>query len=212
MSAYQNFTPGHWRSLHNFLTGTLPIALGRLHLLRELQLSHNQLAMQDRDSLSEILGGLMHLRTLDLGMSQEKEDLTKTIIQPSPPLTDCRVGEECRLQLSTRTSEGMQLPHGGLQMTVTRADDPSSPVCACEDSMDGTYSCVFPSAWTSRKAEFDFVLAADREEFVPLRTLIDPTTGTESTVETYGRLGVIVPPIECTQVHSFPNVEGAQCI
>jgi hypothetical protein len=126
----------------NFLTGTLPTALGRLHLLRELQLSHNQFEMQDRDSLSEILGGLLYLRTLDMGMSDEKEDLTKTIIKPSPPLTHCRVGEDCSLQLSTRTPEGLQLPHGGLQMTVTHADVLSAPTCTCEDQMDGTYSCV----------------------------------------------------------------------
>ena len=121
---------GALRSLRlhdNFLTGILPIALGELHLLRELQLSHNQFEMQDRDSLSAIIGGLMHLRT-------------------------------------------------------------------------------------ARKAEFDFVLSVDGEDFVPLRTLIDPTTGTESMVETYGRLGVIVPPIECTQAHSYANAEGAQCI
>lgn len=196
----------------NFLTGTMPTGLGKLHLLRELQLSHNQLAMQDRNSLSEILGGLMYLRTLDMGMSDEKEDLTKTIVQPTPPLT-CHVGEPCTLQLSTRTSDGLQLPHGGKQMRVTNAADPTAQECTCTDRMDGTYSCIFPPAWTSHKDEFDFVvLSADQEEFVPLRTLVDPTTGVESTVETYGRLGVIVPPIDCPQIHSYANVDGSQCV
>ena len=196
----------------NFLTGTMPTGLGKLHLLRELQLSHNQLAMQDRNSLSEIFGGLMYLRTLDMGMSDEKEDLTKTIVQPTPPLT-CHVGEPCTLQLSTRTSDGLQLPHGGKQMRVTNAADPTAQECTCTDRMDGTYSCIFPPAWTSHKDEFDFVvLSADQEEFVPLRTLVDPTTGVESTVETYGRLGVIVPPIDCPQIHSYANVDGSQCV
>ena len=205
---------GAMRSLKlhdNFLTGTLPSALSKLHLLRELQLSHNQFAMQGRESLSEILGGLMYLRTLEIGMSDEKEDLTKTIIQPTPPLT-CHVGEPCALHLSTRTVDGLPLPHGGLQMSIAHAGDPSAPGCVCEDHMDGTYACLFPSAWTSHRAEFDFVISADGEEFVSLRTLVDPTTGEESTVETYGRLGVIVPPIECTQAHSLANADGSQCI
>ena len=193
----------------NFLTGTLPSALERLHLLRELQLSHNQFTMQDRESLSAILGGLMHLRTLDLGMSDEKEDLSKTIVQPTPPLA-CFVGEPCTLQLSTRTVDGLQLPHGGLQVHVTHADTASQ--CICEDRMDGTYSCLFSPVWTSHKGEFDFILSADGEEFVPLRALVDPTTGVESTVETYGRLSVIVPPIKCTLAHSYPNDDGSQCV
>eukprot|EP01045_Picozoa_sp_COSAG04_P001345 COSAG04_NODE_44_length_31776_cov_9.320769_2_plen_1968_part_00 len=61
----------------NFLTGTLPFALGRLHLLRELQMSHNQFDMQDRETLSAILGGMMHLRTLDIGMSKSMPHHTK---------------------------------------------------------------------------------------------------------------------------------------
>ena len=80
----------------NFLTGTLPSALSRLHLLRDLQLSHNQIIMQDRESLAAILGGLIYLKTLDLGMSDEKEDFGKTIVKPTPPLT-CRVGDECKI-------------------------------------------------------------------------------------------------------------------
>ena len=195
----------------NFLTGTLPSAIGRLHLLRELQLSHNQFEMQNRESLSAILGGLMHLSTLDLGMSDEKEDLTKTIVQPTPPLT-CTVGQPCTVQLSTRTGNGLQLPHGGLSMRISHYDDATAAECICEDQMDGAYICLFPVEWTSHKGEFDFVLSADGEEFVPLRSLVDPTTGVESTVETYGRLGVIVPPIDCMQAHSFANSDGSQCI
>ena len=34
---------------------------------------------------------------------------------PTPPLT-CRVGNECKLTLATRTADGVQLPHGGVQM------------------------------------------------------------------------------------------------
>ena len=72
------------------LPPALPPALSRLHLLRDLQLSHNQFKMQDRESLASILGGMMYLETLDLGMSDEKEDFGKTIVQPTPPLTsDC---------------------------------------------------------------------------------------------------------------------------
>ena len=74
----------------NFLTGTLPADLSRLHLLRDLQLSHNQFAMQDRKSLAAILGGMMHLQTLDIGMSNEAALFEKTLIQPTPPIA-CRV-------------------------------------------------------------------------------------------------------------------------
>jgi hypothetical protein len=98
----------------NFLSGTLPAGLSRLHLLRDLQLSHNQFKMQDRESLATILGGMMHLETLDIGMSNEEPSLQKTVVQPIPPLT-CRVGDECTLTLITRTSDGAQLPHGGVR-------------------------------------------------------------------------------------------------
>ena len=60
---------------YNFFTGTLPAQLSRLHLLRDLQLSHNQFAMQDRESLAAILGGMMHLQTLDIGMSKQTHTL-----------------------------------------------------------------------------------------------------------------------------------------
>ena len=62
----------------NFLVGTLPADLSRLHLLRDLQLSHNQFAMQDRESLATMLGGMMHLKTLDIGMSDEVPSFEKT--------------------------------------------------------------------------------------------------------------------------------------
>ena len=83
----------------NFLTGPLPPALSRLHLLRDVQLSHNQFEMQDPESMAAILGGLIFLKTLDLGMSDEKEDFGKTVVQPTPPLM-CRVGDPCQLILS----------------------------------------------------------------------------------------------------------------
>ncbi len=78
--------------------------------------------------------------------------------------------------------------------------------------MDGTYECSFPALWTAIKGEFDFVLSQGGEEFVPLRTLVDLTSGTESVVDAYARLGVIVPPILCREEHSFPNAEGAACV
>ena len=234
----------------NFLTGTFPSSLGRLHWLRELQLSHNQFEMQDRDSLSTILSGMPYLSTLDLGMSDEKEDLGKSIITPAAPL-DCRVGAPCDFTLSTRTSSGLQLPHGGLEIKVHRdtieckldestgsehkqngghcihtidstqlalqsvlrnnncsdatseSSCPSAENCrwmptatsdsqsehdnaactvSCVDQMDGSYECPFP--WTSEQGEFDFVPSADGEEFMPIRTLTDPTTGVKSTAPT----------------------------
>ena len=195
----------------NFLTGTLPAGISRLHLLRDLQLSHNQFRMSDdRESLAAILGGLVYLKTLDIGMSNEEPSFEKTVVQPIPPLT-CRVGDECSLTLIARTSDGAQLPHGGVRMTVSKADG-SDSVCVCVDQMDGSYMCVFPPSWTSRQGEFDFALAADGEEFVPLRTLVDPTSGVASTLDAYGRLGCLVPPIQCLQAHSFPNDDGAACV
>eukprot|EP01045_Picozoa_sp_COSAG04_P001350 COSAG04_NODE_44_length_31776_cov_9.320769_7_plen_232_part_00 len=47
---------------------------------------------------------------------------------------------------------------------------------------------------------------------MPLRTLIDPTSGAESTVETYAHMGVVVPPIVCQEANSYPNAEGAACM
>ena len=145
----------------------------------------------------------MHLKTLDIGMSSEEPSFEKTVVQPIPPLT-CRVGDECRLTLITRTSDGTQLPHGGVRMTVSKADG-SDIDTVCVDNMDGSYVCVFPPSWTSRQGEFDFSLGHDGEEFVPLRTLFDPTSGAETTVDAYGRLGCLVPPILCQQAHSSPN-------
>ena len=192
----------------NFLTGTLPNELSQLHLLRDLQLSHNQFSMpEDRESLAALLGGMMHLKTLDIGMSDEEPSFEKTVVQPIPPLS-CRVGDECVLTMTTRTSSGGQLPHGGVRMTVSKTDGSDSD-CVCVDQMDGSYVCVFPPSWTSHQGVFDFALAHDGEEFVPLRTLVDPTSGVESTVNAYGRLGCLVPPIQCLQAHSFPNNDGA---
>eukprot|EP01045_Picozoa_sp_COSAG04_P034046 COSAG04_NODE_7290_length_1153_cov_0.949715_1_plen_355_part_10 len=195
----------------NFLTGTLPPALSRLHLLRDLQLSHNQFKMQDRESLASILGGMMYLETLDLGMSDEKEDFGKTIVQPTPPLT-CRVEDECKLTLVTRTAAGTQLPHGGAEMRVNKAGDIAATECACTDQMDGTYECIFPAEWTAVKGEFDFVLSHGGEEFVPVRTLIDPSSDAESVVDAYTRLGTIVPPRLCQQQHSYVSNDGAACL
>ena len=193
----------------NFLKGTLPAGLSRLHLLRDLQLSHNQFGMQERESLAAILGGLLYLETLDIGMSNEEPRPDKTVLHPIPPLA-CRVGDECSLTLVTRTHDGAPVPHGGVQMAVRKIG--SDVKCDCADQMNGSYVCAFPSSWTASRGEFDFSLAADGAEFVPLRTLVDPTSGTETVVEAYGRLGVLVPPMECPQAHSDPNEEGAECV
>eukprot|EP01046_Picozoa_sp_COSAG06_P004603 COSAG06_NODE_194_length_20530_cov_9.861583_12_plen_1626_part_00 len=196
----------------NFLTGTLPSELTRLHLLRDLQLSHNQFAMQDRESLAAVLGGMIHLKTLDIGMSDEVPSFEKTLIQPTPPIL-CRVGDQCSLTLITRTIESVQLPHGGVRMGVQKADGPGSEKeCSCEDHMDGSYACVFPSSWTSRQGNFDFTISHDGEEFVPLRTLVNPATGVESTENAYSNLGCVVQPMLCQQPHSFIDNDGAACL
>ena len=39
--------------------------------------------MQAQDSLSGILGGMLYLKTLDIGMSDEKENLGKSITRVS---------------------------------------------------------------------------------------------------------------------------------
>ena len=181
----------------NFLTGTLPAQLSRLHLLRDLQLGHNQFAMQDRESLAAILGGMMHLQTLDIGMSNEAALFEKTLIQPTPPIA-CQVGDECSLTLVTRTRDSKQLPHGGVRMTVQKADG-SDVDSRCVDNMDGSYACAFPSSWISSQGEFDFTVSADGEEFVPLRTLVNPTTGVMTTEDAYSRLGCVVQPMVCQQ-------------
>jgi hypothetical protein len=195
---------------NNFLTGTLPSTLGRLHLLRELQISHNQMEMQGRESLSNILGGLMFLRTLDLGMSSERVDLTKTIIQPTPPLT-CRVGADCSMSMVTRAADGSQLPRGGTVMHVQKKNDATATECACTDMMDGSYSCLFPQSWTSTQGDIELALFANGHEFVPLRTIRD-LTGVETIVNAYARFDVIVLPLQCNQDHSYPNELGAACV
>eukprot|EP01045_Picozoa_sp_COSAG04_P017800 COSAG04_NODE_1601_length_6193_cov_7.603709_1_plen_483_part_10 len=97
-------------------------------------------------------------------------------------------------------------------MRVNKAGDASAVQCECDDQMDGTYECTFDESWTARKGEFDFLLLQGGEEFVPVRTLVNPTTGAESVSNTYSRLGVIVPPILCQEEHSHPNAEGAECM
>ena len=112
---------------------------------------------------------MLDLSTLDLGMSDENEDLTKSVITPAPPL-ECRVGEPCGFTLSTRTEAKMLLPHGGLSVAVRKAETAAS--VPCTDKMDGTYTCAFPADWITRRTEFDFVVSADGEEFEPFRTLV----------------------------------------
>jgi hypothetical protein len=193
----------------NFLTGTFPSSLGKLHWLQELQLSHNQFSMQARADLSKMLGGMLQLQTLDIGMSNEVADLHRSIILPAPPFY-CRVGEPCAFLLSTRTAAGLPLPHGGLLVRV-RTNAERGGDAMCTDLMDGGYDCQLPAPWTTARGDFDFIVSADGEDFVPIRTLTDPTTGMVSTQETYQRLAVLVAPIECTAVHAHPDSEGAQC-
>jgi hypothetical protein len=156
----------------NFLTGTFPSSLAKLHWLQELQLSHNQFSMQARAELSKMLGGM--LQTLDLGMSNEVQNLGKSIFLPGPPLA-CQVGEPCGFSLSTRTAAALPLPHGGLQLRVRKADEGSEIPCA--DLMDGDYDCQLPPSWTAVRGDFDFIVSADGEDFVPIRMLTDPITG-----------------------------------
>ena len=165
--------------LHDdFLTGTFPSSLGKLHLLQELQLSHNQFAIQARADLSKMLRGMLQLQTLDLGMSNEVADLHRSIILPAPPF-DCRVGEPCSFALSTRTTAGLPLPHGGLQVRVQTVGDRDT---LCPNLMDGSYDCQLPPSWTAVQGHVDFVVSADGEGFVPIRTLVDPTTSMVSTL------------------------------
>ena len=79
---------------------------------------------------------MLDLSTLDLGMSSENGDLTKSVITPAPPL-ECRVGEPCGFTLSTRTKAKMLLPHGGLSVAVHKTETAAS--VPCTDRMDGTY-------------------------------------------------------------------------
>eukprot|EP01051_Picozoa_sp_SAG22_P000975 SAG22_NODE_33_length_27588_cov_104.174652_6_plen_536_part_00 len=83
----------------------------------------------------------------------------------------------------------------------------------CTDLMDGTYSCVFPEAWCTTSSEFEFVMKASDEEFSFIRNLVDPSTGLESTAETYSSgLVVLVEPVLCQQDHSFANSAGSACV
>eukprot|EP01051_Picozoa_sp_SAG22_P001953 SAG22_NODE_82_length_21749_cov_10.719769_10_plen_214_part_00 len=126
---------------------------------------------------------MLFLETLDLGMSDQKEALQESVITPTPPL-DCRVGTECKFTLSTRTSAGLLLPHGGLSVAVRTAQQSAAEASICSDGMNGAYLCVFPTASVAVKGEFDFLVSADGQDFEPIRTLRDPTTGVESTVAT----------------------------
>ena len=180
-----------------------------LHWLRELQLSHNQFEMQASRSLSQILGGMQDLSTLDLGMSSEKEDLQNSVLKPAPPL-QCSVGEPCLFTLFTRTQLGLQLPHGGLSVVVRTENVAEDEAVSCVDEMDGRYLCTFLPSWVATQGEVDFVVSADGEEFVPIRTMIDPMTGASSTVPTYPRLAVVVAAVAVAVVLVLvPHLETA---
>ena len=96
-------------------------------------------------------------------------------------------------------------------MTAHKVDG-SGVESSCVDNMDGSYLCIFPSSWTSRQGEFDFTVSADGEEFVPLRTLVNPTTGVTTTEDAYSRLGCVVLPMVCQQPHSYVDDDGAACL
>ena len=89
---------------HDILLGNLSAEVAALSAQDEML---TPMAWLSSPSLAAILGGLIYLKTLDLGMSDEKEDFGKTIVQPTPPLT-CRVRQECKLTLLTRTAAGTQ--------------------------------------------------------------------------------------------------------
>jgi hypothetical protein len=191
----------------NFLTGALPGSLSRLHWLQQLQLSDNQFAMA-RQSLASIVGGLQGLRTLDIGMSDESPDLGKTILSPASPLS-CRVAEPCHMEVVTRTSSGLQVPHGGLRLQIVKTN--AEEVCHCEDNLDGRYFCMLPQSWTTVQGLFEFTLIADEEEFVPVRSTLDPATGLAQVVNSYPVLAVSVAPLLCQDPNSHPDETGAQC-
>eukprot|EP01051_Picozoa_sp_SAG22_P002087 SAG22_NODE_89_length_21278_cov_16.698758_6_plen_888_part_00 len=192
------------------------------------------------------------LETLDIGMSNERQDLAKSgettllrlystslpllylqvivvslqiqwlidrlvaVITPAPPL-HCRVGLPCEFVLSTRTSESLLLPHGGLQVSVQEAfasvRETSTQSTDCRDLMDGRYACTFPAAWTAVERTLVFSVFADGNPIEPLRTIVDPTSGAESTLPTYGsELVVINAGIQCSALNSLPNAEGSVCI
>ena len=78
--------------------------------------------------------------------------------------------------------------------------------------MDGSYVGRFPEYWIGHEETFLFVLSADGEEFDLLRTLVDPTTGVESTASTYSEQAVMVAPLECQQDHSSADSTGSTCV
>jgi hypothetical protein len=104
----------------------------------------------------------------------------------------------------------------GAPTDTTAHVDPQNEVkiCGqlCTDLMDGGYDCQLPLSWTATQGVFDFAVSSAGQEFVPIRTLIDPTTGVVSTQDTYQLLAVLVAPIECTAAHAHPDEEGAQCM
>ena len=71
---------------------------------------------------------------------------------------------------------------------------------------------MFPYQWMSTKGRFEFEVTAGEEAFEPVRTRIDPTTGTVSTVAKYGEMAVSVTPIACIEDHSAASADGSTCI
>eukprot|EP01051_Picozoa_sp_SAG22_P006422 SAG22_NODE_420_length_10739_cov_7.090320_8_plen_200_part_00 len=166
--------------------------------------------LEDTHSLSEILGSMTQLKTLDLGMSDDVADLEASIIMPAPPFNHCRVAEPCEFIISTRTSSKLPLPHGGLQMEFRKTNSQQAELCV--DQMDGRYRCRVPDLWIAHEQSFNFVVSADGEDFELTRTLFDPDTGAETTEPHYPALSVNVAPIACLVDHSHADAEGATCI
>ena len=68
-------------------------------------------------------------------------------------------------------------------MTVRKGSDEAGLVCVCADQMDGSYLCDLSAAgWITRREDFAFHLVADSEDFVPVRTLVDPTCADDTLV------------------------------
>lgn len=200
------------RLQNNFISGTLPVALKELKLLRDLQLKQNQLELSTRSSLTTLLTHLPDLSTLSLAMSSAHEDLSRSVYVPGPPL-NCRVGQPCNFQIQMRTLEGIPVPHGGRIVRVTRLESEPEATFECLDGLDGTYDCSFPSEWLAHRGEFEFHVSSDGEGVNPARTTRDPSTGAESTAARYQTLAVIIEPISCSMfAHSMPSQDGSHCV
>lgn len=203
----------------NFVGGTLPHSIHNLHLLRTLRLEHNQLQLAlDHDGAADfatMLQGFADLRTLELSTSLETVDLTKTLVNPVPPI-DCAVGVDCSFIITTRTASSIPMSRGGQRIIVELINSPFTRLdeahFVCTDSKDGTYSCDVPATWIGSAGILEFRLLADSAEIVPMRTIENPESGVTITAQTYPLLAIDVAPISCIDVRAHPNEDGSACV